>query len=128
MTLGRKGEEWRRERQSAEQCPLPLHRLHGGSTKRDRITASPVETAGMVQSNIQHCAQRILRELDTGDICVAWGGGGRGGQARRDRVADAKKNEKEKKRWTSSCSLVAGPKEPHPRPPDTPRPHEIPTS
>lgn len=66
-----KGEEWRRERQSAEQCPLPLHRLHGGSSKRDRITASPVETAGMVQSNIQHCAQRILCELDTEDICEA---------------------------------------------------------
>lgn len=68
----RGGVDGGRARQSAEQCPLPLHRLHDGSSKQDRITASPVETAGMVQSNIQHCAQRILLcEQGTGDICAA---------------------------------------------------------
>lgn len=65
VTLGRKvGGVAGRARQSAEQCPLPPHRLRGGSSKQDRITASPVETTRMVQSNIQHCAQRILQEQE----------------------------------------------------------------
>lgn len=53
-----KGEEWRASEQQSNALSL---------LKQDQITASPVETVGMVQSNIQHCAQRILREQDIGE-------------------------------------------------------------
>lgn len=42
-----KGEEWRASEQQSNALSL---------LKQDQITASPVETVGMVQSNIQHCA------------------------------------------------------------------------
>lgn len=81
MTLGRKGAEWRRARQSAHSRvlpllppppppPLPHYRLRGGSSERDWITASPVEAAGMVQSDAALSAlgaQRI-RSTTGGDF------------------------------------------------------------
>lgn len=61
--------------------PLPLYRLRGGSSERDWITASPVEAAGMVQSDAQLSAlgaQRILattggdftRSRDREEFCI----------------------------------------------------------
>lgn len=56
--------------------PLPPYRLHGGSSERDWIIASPVEAAGMVQSELSaHVAQRIFL-LPLGTLPVA--GTGRG--------------------------------------------------
>lgn len=71
----RKGEEWRRERRAVPSS--------SSQAARRLFPASPAQRAGMVQSSIQHRARRILRELDTGDICVAEGA------AHRDREACA---------------------------------------
>lgn len=94
-----KGEEWRRERRAVPSSSSQAARL---LFRTNRITASPVQTAGMVQSNIQHCARRIICELDTGDICVAEEA------AHKDREAYAPVL-LHKMRWTPACSLVAGP-------------------